>query len=260
MRYLGQHPDAALSDIQGRCPEWFSFAGRVAEHCSSVALSLRFSPNDMKAVYSAAMYSRIVRSLEAGLALASRGLLTEASVIDRYGFEALILLVGFAEKEGQVEAYVRSHDARRPKLLRKLKCVPADERAAIASAEWFEQMERQAPAMAEGAQVLNLEAVATGTSVHKLYLTKYAHLSGAAHHLPNDLQRHFRLSDEKKLLGLTWGPDPESPGHLLDGLTSNCLLALMPLSAIFDLEDSIGEPPALMAEREVLRCGLGLSE
>jgi hypothetical protein len=258
-RYLGDDPKGMLAQIEARCPDWFRYAERVAEHCSSIALQLCIPPDDLRAVYSAAMYVRIVRSLEAGLPLAARGLLTEASVIDRYGFEALVLLVGFAEKDALVEEYVRSHDARRPKLLRKLRSVPEEQRSSIASEDWFERMEQEAPTRANGAKVVNLDSVAQGTSVYSLYLTKYAHLSGAAHHLPSDLQKQLKL-EGSKLVGMTWGADPESPARVIDGLAGNCLMALSPLTAIFNLDRSVAQASDLIQQRDSLRAAMGFSE
>lgn len=219
---IGKTFSSAQARARAAEPAWFAFADEVASFCGH--LTPRLQPNDLRQGLSKAMFERIAQSVEGGTLLVSVGMSEQASVIARWALEVFILLSAFAHTPASVDRYLRAHDARRSRLLKKLQKVEG--REAIADDAWFARMRPFAAEKAVGAVDLNLSRFAEDGDVEATYDTVYAALSGPSHHLPVNVGRSMGL--------LPPAPDGEGgPAEILDGLTAVPILAMKPLGMVY---------------------------
>lgn len=238
-RYLGVDSLRTIAQVRAREPEWFALADDVGAYAGDLMHDLHVPRGDKRLLLAALLYRRVTGAFEALMVLAERGMYTEGLATRRAMLQALFVLGAICNQPTLVEDYIKNDEHRRRDIFKNIKKLNPKLRAALApelTPEVVDQSVAELECSTKCVTHLGPGRYAQAAKLNDLYLTDYAFLSEAAHHVAKDLERNIALDADGDVDGFYWGPEPDRPSTLLFPATDHMLMAAHTVATMFNLD------------------------
>jgi hypothetical protein len=237
--FLGEEGAKSIPHIRKRAPDWFELAEATNAFCHDLMLGCSPNKGSGQHMLAAVLFNRVLSAFQAVVLLTERGMFTEARVQRRSLLEALFVLGAIWQQPDLVPVYVKNHQHRRRDLYKHMRKISKEGRAAYPNLPTEEEIDKtlgEIDAAIKGVRFLGTETLAQAAKLHDLYLIQYTVLSGAAHHVPKDLDSGFDLDEHGEIRSLKWGPAEGSPIPLLLPAMQQVLMAAHVMSVLFSID------------------------
>lgn len=240
-RYLGPNSNRAIVEVRSREPEWFALADNVAEYAGELISHLQIPHGSQILLLVAVLCRRVAGAFEAVIVLSERGMSTEGMASRRSLMEALFVLGAIVNKPELVDVYLKNDEHRRRGIYKNIQKLNPEIRNSLApelTAEAIDKALIDLELAAKAVKYMSPKKYAEAAGLEDQYLTDYAFLSEAAHHVAKDLERNIAVNQEGDVDGMYWGPEPDLPSVLLVPAIEHMLMAASATETIFNMGPS----------------------
>lgn len=205
--------------------------GPLLERCEqlnrdahSLLYSIEVHNRDGREVMVALLLLRTVEFYQAAILLLTKGMQISAKVVIRGLLESVFSLRAIARDDETLKAYIEDDQIQRLKMINKARNneAPNLELLKEAATDELHATIKQS-SQEKGITTLTTEELSKRAGMHDWYLTVYSMLSKAVHSKVRDLEGQLKLTDQKEILGLQYGPTDAEARYLL-ATASHCLV------------------------------------
>ncbi|NVN92476.1 MAG: hypothetical protein HXX11_18020 [Desulfuromonadales bacterium] len=184
-------------------PEWFALVNDINAFAIKVMTSLDVHDDEPQETLVAAMFIRALHTFQGAVLMAERGMMTPGRMLARCMLEVVFQLVAISKDKSHAQEYAQSDTIHKLKSFRKLQKLGGPEFSKQIHLDRAAELENEKAALGlkNSAQV---EEWAKRAGLHNFYLTAYAHLSGAVHSSPSDLEEYLILDENGIIKELKW--------------------------------------------------------
>lgn len=239
--FLGKRPDLHIAKIRSAHADAFALAEEVNRYANWKLSTLSANRWNLQHLLVAALLPRLLTAFHGCVHTAERGLVSEAILLARKILEVMFRLVAIAKSREVAEKYVRSDEARRKRVLKKLRLLESVEHSEdrLRSIEKLET-ELDQSIQRDGIREMDTLGYATAAGLADFYNSAYVHFSGSAHANARDLEELLQLDGDGDVETVVFGPSYKMQTDILATAIESVIISLDAATDLLGEDSSVG--------------------